>query len=164
MIRRPVSASISGTFAFIATSMVPTPSPQSSSAAPSCSGEAAIAGSAKSRMNSAPPQRQSWRWPKRAISDGTARKPTTVPTGSIRKHIDRVNRPTSSAAFTSGMRGSQTARPSAFSAKTRRMARTGDRRSIGRARAIGGPYPRTPGIFENRERIGAEAAVAFGPL
>ena len=118
MIRRLSTRSVWLALAFIDTSMVAMVSPQRKRARPSVTASGASPGTMKLRRNPAPPTVTVTRSPRRRITRPTRRKPSIVPTGMPKRQKASVRISSPSAAFTSGMRGNQTERPTAFSAKT----------------------------------------------
>ena len=129
MIRRPSARSVWLALAFIATSIVAIVSPQKKSARASVTASRASAGRMKTTRKPEPPQTQVSRVPKRRMIRATTRKPSIVPAGIANRQKASVSTSRPRAAFTSGMRGNQTASPTALSAKTicsGRIARSAD--------------------------------------
>ena len=118
MIRRPSTRSVWLALAFIDTSIVAMVSPQRKRARPSVTASGASPGTMKLSRNPAPPTMTVTLSPRRRITRPTRRKPSIVPTGMPKRQKASVRMSSPSAAFTSGMRGNQTERPIAFSAKT----------------------------------------------
>jgi hypothetical protein len=114
-------------FAFIATSIAAMVRPQTKSARPRRGAFGASAGPMKLIRKPAPPTATVRFSPSRRMICGTVRKPIMVPAGRPNRQKASVSTSRSSAALTSGMRGNQTARPTAFSANTICRARSGVR-------------------------------------
>ena len=118
MIRRPSTRSVWLALAFIDTSMVAMVSPQRKSVSPSATAFGASPGPMKLRRNPAPPTMAVVRSPSRRMIRPTMRNPSIVPAGIPNRQNASVSTSSPSASFTSGMRGNQTERPTAFNANT----------------------------------------------